>query len=51
MNAPDDSQAVVERRRGERRTLANQRFLALLIGGLPEDRRRGERRKSDRPGP
>jgi hypothetical protein len=39
---------VEERRRGEdRRKLFNKPFLAMLAGALPEDRRKGPRRRSD----
>jgi hypothetical protein len=38
-----------ERRREDRRKLYGKPFLAMLIGGLPEDRRRGERRSNDQP--
>jgi len=33
-----------ERRKEDRRKLYGKPFLAMLIGGLPEDRRKGERR-------
>ena len=33
-----------ERRKGDRRQLYGKPFLAMLMGGLPEDRRKGERR-------
>jgi hypothetical protein len=36
-----------ERRKGDRRQLYGKPFLAMLIGGLPEDRRKAERRRSD----
>ena len=35
-----------ERRKGDRRQLYGKPFLAMLMGGLPEDRRKGERRSS-----
>jgi hypothetical protein len=35
-----------ERRKGDRRQLYGKPFLAMLIGGLPEDRRKGERRRA-----
>ncbi|HEX3465436.1 MAG TPA: hypothetical protein VHS78_15415 [Candidatus Elarobacter sp.] len=35
-----------ERRKGDRRQLYGKPFLAMLIGGLPEDRRKGERRRT-----
>ena len=35
-----------ERRKGDRRQLYGKPFLAMLMGGLPEDRRKGERRVS-----
>jgi hypothetical protein len=35
-----------DRRVGERRQLYGKPFLAMLIGGLPEDRRKGERRSA-----
>jgi hypothetical protein len=45
VNAED--RPVEERRRGEdRRKLYGKPFLAMLAGALPEDRRKGERRKS-----
>ena len=45
MNAED--RPVEERRKGEdRRKLYGKPFLAMLAGALPEDRRKGERRKS-----
>ena len=45
MNAEDGP--VEERRTGEdRRKLYGKPFLAMLAGALPEDRRKGERRKS-----
>ena len=44
-------EAVTERRRAERRTLANRPFLALFIGALPEDRRKRDRRVRDLGGP
>jgi hypothetical protein len=34
-----------ERRKGDRRQLYGKPFLAMLMGGLPEDRRKGERRR------
>ena len=36
-----------DRRTGERRQLYGKPFLAMLIGGLPEDRRKGERRNAE----
>jgi hypothetical protein len=33
-----------DRRKEDRRKLYGKPFLAMLIGGLPEDRRKGERR-------
>jgi hypothetical protein len=36
-----------ERRKGDRRQLYGKPFLAMLMGGLPEDRRKTERRRSD----
>jgi hypothetical protein len=36
-----------DRRKGDRRKLYGKPFLAMLIGGLPEDRRKGERRTRD----
>ena len=33
-----------DRRKGDRRKLFGKPFLAMLIGGLPEDRRKRERR-------
>jgi len=45
VNAED--RPVEERRTGEdRRKLYGKPFLAMLAGALPEDRRKGERRKS-----
>jgi hypothetical protein len=38
-----------ERRKGDRRKLYGKPFLAMLIGGLPEDRRKGERRGTSVP--
>jgi hypothetical protein len=35
-----------ERRKGDRRQLYGKPFLAMLMGGLPEDRRKGERRRT-----
>jgi hypothetical protein len=35
-----------DRRKEERRKLYGKPFLALLIGALSEDRRRGERRRA-----
>jgi hypothetical protein len=35
-----------DRRKDERRKLFGQRFLAMLIGVLPEDRRKAERRRA-----
>lgn len=37
-----------DRRKGDRRKLYGKPFLAMLLGGLPEDRRKEERRKGDR---
>jgi hypothetical protein len=42
-NAPEPN----DRRKAERRKLFGQRFLAMLIGALPEDRRKGERRRAE----
>jgi len=39
---------VEDRRKGDRRKLYGKPFLAMLLGGLPEDRRKEERRKGDR---
>jgi len=39
---------VEDRRKGDRRQLYGKPFLAMLLGGLPEDRRKGERRQGDR---
>ena len=38
-----------ERRKEDRRKLYGKPFLALLIGALPEDRRKGERRRNSEP--
>jgi len=38
-----------DRRREDRRKLYGKPFLAMLIGGLPEDRRKGERRTKTQP--
>ena len=38
-----------DRRKSERRKLFGQRFLAMLIGVLPEDRRKAERRRDAAP--
>ena len=38
-----------DRRREDRRKLYGKPFLAMLIGALPEDRRKGERRREERP--
>lgn len=35
-----------DRRKEDRRKLYGKPFLALLIGALPEDRRKGERRRT-----
>jgi hypothetical protein len=35
-----------ERRKGDRRQLYGKPFLAMLMGGLPEDRRKGDRRRT-----
>jgi hypothetical protein len=48
VNAED--RPVDERRREDRRKLFGKPFLAMLAGALPEDRRKGERRKSAQPG-
>ena len=40
---------VDERRREDRRKLFGKPFLAMLAGALPEDRRKGDRRKSTQP--
>jgi hypothetical protein len=38
-----------DRRKEDRRKLYGKPFLAMLIGGLPEDRRKGERRTKTQP--
>ncbi|MDB5072511.1 MAG: hypothetical protein JWM87_3622 [Candidatus Eremiobacteraeota bacterium] len=38
-----------DRRKEDRRKLYGKPFLAMLIGGLPEDRRKGERRTTTQP--
>lgn len=38
-----------DRRKGDRRKLYGKPFLAMLIGGLPEDRRKGQRRATTEP--
>lgn len=40
-----------ERRKEDRRKLYGKPFLAMLLGGLPEDRRKGERRQHQVPWP
>jgi hypothetical protein len=42
---------VEDRRKEDRRKLYGKPFLAMLIGGLPEDRRKGERRTRTQPWP
>ena len=37
-----------DRRKEDRRKLYGKPFLAMLLGGLPEDRRKGERRRGER---
>ena len=37
-----------DRRKEDRRKLYGKPFLAMLLGGLPEDRRKGERRQGER---
>jgi hypothetical protein len=39
---------VEDRRKEDRRKLYGKPFLAMLLGGLPEDRRKGERRQGER---
>jgi hypothetical protein len=39
---------VEDRRKEDRRKLYGKPFLAMLLGGLPEDRRKGERRLGER---
>ena len=38
-----------DRRKEDRRKLSGKPFLAQLIGALPEDRRRGDRRRRSEP--
>jgi hypothetical protein len=47
MNAAGGSM-VEDRRKEDRRKLYGKPFLAMLLGGLPEDRRKGERRHGER---
>jgi hypothetical protein len=42
---------VEDRRKEDRRKLYGKPFLAMLLGGLPEDRRKGERRVRQEPWP